>query len=171
MRVPKNAVDALLARYRIHTSLAGEPHADLARGVPLRILCLDDSLLGKRIVIASNRERFERACPISEDDARQLVSELREQGVLPNHVQELQMLEHLLVRCSQLFVDEGLRRLRLAPVYIRRNDYRVGGAAMTSASHISAVKRLDPHAHDAGAVFAHRPTVRRKYDPSTKSQT
>lgn len=174
MRVPNTTVEALLAQYRIHTPITDERylhHADVSVGVPLHIVCVDDPLFGKRLVVSSNRRRWTLGCPLSPDHAAGLVRELRESGVLPKDRQTLEMVEHLLLRCSALFTEHALQRLRLAPVYVRRNDYQVGGAAMNSSARISAVKRLEPHAHDVGAVFAHRPTVRQKYDPSTKRQT
>ena len=74
---------------------------------------------------------------------------------------------HLLLRCSQMFATENLQRVRLAPVYVRRNDYRIGGVSMTGDSRVSPGRRLEPHAHDKDAVFAHRPTDRRSSEVTT----
>lgn len=162
MRIPNNDVVTLLEKYRIHPPVTDErylSHADLTRGVPLRIVCAIDPENGKQLFVSSGRARWIRACPLSAEQAEALVGEISEAGVIPNEAQELETLAHLLRRCSRLFAEEDLQRLRLAPVYIRRNDYRVGAASMTSASRVFVETRLDSGAHDKGAVFAHRPTT------------
>jgi hypothetical protein len=162
MRVPQSTVDALLVKYHIHPPVTDERylrHADIARGVALHVVCLRDRVLGDRIIVSSGRARWTRACPLSPENAKALAAEIADERALPHASQELETLVHLLLRCSRLFADEGLARLRLAPVYVRRNDYHIGSAAMASTSHIAAHKRLEPHAHDRDAVFAHRRTT------------
>lgn len=139
MRVPNKAVDALLEQYRVHAPGSGErfaQHAGVSGETPLRILFLDDPLLGRYLLLASNEHRWIRPCPLSENDAAGLVSETREDGALDHSAQELSTLAELLIRCSRLFASENLRRLRLAPVYLGTDDYRVGSASMTRSGAI-----------------------------------
>src|SRR5579872_621096 len=157
MRLPAETTHALLAKYHIHKPVTDERflhHADVTRGVPLSIICLTDPYAGKQIIVSSNRKRCVQACPLSLQHAEMLVGELGDQGIFSSTPAEREMLAHLLLRCSELFVHEGLQRFYLAPVYVRPNDYRIGHASMSSGSRISIEQRLDPHAHDKGAVFA-----------------
>jgi hypothetical protein len=122
----------------------------------VHIFCFKSRAFGKCMAVTSGRVKWLRQCPLTEAGATQLAAELHDAGAIPGVRQERQMLQHLLVRCSRLYMDEGLEWLRLAPVYLRENGYRVGNASMWSKAKLTARKRLDSHAHDKAALFAHR---------------
>lgn len=159
MKIPALVVRRLLAKYAILPPVIDErylEHGDITRGTRLHVFCFQSPTVGKCIVVASNRMKWLRACPLSDIEAAQLVREIHELHAIPGSRQEQQTLQHLLVRCSRLYVNEHLLRLRLAPVYLRENGYRIGNASIWSTARIAAAKRLNPHAHDKAAVFAHR---------------
>lgn len=159
MKLSANAVATLLAKYHIQPPVTDErflEHADVTRGTQLSLLCFEGKDSRKRLAVGWNRMRWLHECPISEDDAAQTLRELHAAGAVPAAYQEQHTLQHLLVRCSHLYLDEGLLRLRLAPVYLRENGYRIGSAWMWSKSPVTVPRRLEPDAHDKAAVFAHR---------------
>ena len=159
MNIPATTVRRLLAKHAILPPVIDErylEHGDVTRGTRLHVFCFRSPAAGKCIVVTCNRLKWLRVCPLSETEAAQLVSDIHQEHAIPGSRQEQQTLQHLLVRCSRLYIGERLQRLRLAPVYLRENGYRIGNASMWSTAKIAAAKRLEPHAHDKAAVFAHR---------------
>ncbi|HEV3153836.1 MAG TPA: hypothetical protein VGZ02_08545 [Candidatus Baltobacteraceae bacterium] len=154
----------LLKRYGIHAPVTDERflgHADVDRGIVLEIACEPDDRYGKILAVTCQDERVFRSCPLTREKASGIVDKLRRRGVLPDRAQERNTLTNLLVRCADLYSREQLESLELSPVYLRENDYRIGCAHANALGSAAVKPRLAPHAHDKGAVFAHRPTGRR----------
>lgn len=153
-------VELLLKKFGIHA-----PAADQDRGTALRITCHNDALGRKQIAVACLDFESFKPCPLTTEDAASIVNALHERHLIPGHAHEGHTLEHLLLRCSELFVAEDLESLSLAPVYLRENDYRVAHAEMAHKGPVEAKARLDPDAHDKSAVFDYRPTARGRAIP------
>lgn len=165
--------EVLLKRYGIHAPVTDQrflEHADLERGTPVQITCLD-SRGREEIVLTCQDFTASKPCPLTQEDAANMVNDLQQRHLIPDRGHERHTLEHLLLRCSELFAAEHLERLRLAPVYLRENDYRVAAAEFTHRGAVDAKPRLDPGAHDTGAVFAYRPTARGRSVPKPPHET
>jgi hypothetical protein len=168
MTMAANHIENVLKRHGIHVPVTDErfsSHADLERGMRLRIECTDDEEHGKRITLGCGRFESTRPCPLTTFGAKSMADDLAEQHLIPKHGQERATLVHLLLRCSALFLDEELDHFTLSPLYLRENDYRVGSVGMTHSGPIGQRPRLEPDAHDKGAVFAYRRTARQKNVP------
>jgi len=149
----------LLRRYGVHVPVTDERfagHADLERGTPLQVVFRPDERYGRVAAVTCAGVEVVRACPLTREKAAGIVDKLRRRGVLPALYQERATLTHLLVRCSELYLRENLERLELDPVYLRQNDYRIAGVQLVPQGPLHAEPRLEPHAHDKNAVFAHR---------------
>ncbi len=140
-------------------------HADLDVGISLTIDVTDDSYLGRSVRLRIGRRLSSGPCPMNESEAKTLVEEFRLAHLLPDVFKEDRTLVHLLVKCSQLYVESGLTRLHLA-CHLTPRGYRVNEAHMLSERALTAPLRLEPHAHDRKAVFPWRRTARVKKSPS-----
>ena len=162
----------LLEKHEIHAPVSDArfaAHARLDRGTPLTISCVNDLMHGPLITLGHGRFRASHACPLTAESAAGIAGHMHEAGLLPAAGQERKTLEHLLMRASELYVEENLERMLLSPVYLRENDYRIGGIQMERQSEVVEHRRLTPDAHDKGAVFAHRRTTPPK-NPIKRSQ-
>lgn len=172
MQLSPKTTETLLERYRITLPVNDKrfaAHADLTRGTRIDIRCELDPVWGKRLIVRCDRAQFSRSCPLQRADADILVEALHAAGLLPDQFQERTTFGHLLERCSDLYVTEALDMLELT-VYLRENGYRVTRAGMEHSGPLHAKPRLKPDAHDKDAVFAHRPTARRKHAPTTDAE-
>lgn len=171
MQLDVKTTETLLERYGIQSPVTDKrfaAHADLQRGTRIDIHCELDPVWGKRLKLKCDRLELSRSCPIEADEAQVLSDQLRQAGLLSQRSQKSKTLEHLLHSASNLYVSEGLDLLHLA-VYLRENGYRVANVRMEHSGSLHAKRRLEPGAHDKGAVYAYRPTARQKHAGTTEA--
>lgn len=116
---------------------------------------------GPVIRASIDKEHAERAAPLSEDAAMEMVEHLRRQRLIPRGAHSQQTLAHLLVKAAHLFTQTGIDELCLGRVHVGPDGYHILEASMQTTKHITATARLDADAHDKGAVFTARRTGRR----------
>lgn len=160
-------IEGLLKRHGIHAPLTDGgvlKHGFEIKGTQLRIDCLNDTPDGPRIFLSGAKVTSSASLPLDRQEADGLVAALRVAHALPAHAQELKTLKHLVMSCSDLHASEDVRRLRLT-LFLRENDYRIISAEIAGHAAHHARERLEPHAHDQGAVYDYRPTARLKNPP------
>lgn len=161
--ISENVVVELLRRYGIHAPVTDERylrHAELDRGYRLTLEVKED---GDRphIMLRRGEAEASRIVPLTEFAARSMVAEFCEAAALPALSSRARAtLAHVLEEAARLFSEEQLASLRFEPFYLRDNDYRVMHVQAQAKKKLRLKKRLIATAHDAGAVFAYRPTAR-----------
>jgi hypothetical protein len=162
--VKQETIRVLLEKYAIApppTDARFLSHAQTDAGVPVMITARIDPELGPMLRASINGEHAERACPLTEDAAMAIVEYLRSKRLIAGDAQAQRTLAHLLVKCGRMFAETGADELRLTPVYVAADGYRIHEVSMRTTKPIKAKPRLEGDAHDKGAVFTARPTGRR----------
>ncbi|HEV2261205.1 MAG TPA: hypothetical protein VGR69_02815 [Candidatus Rubrimentiphilum sp.] len=153
----------LLGRYGIHAPVSDERflrHGQIDLGVPIGIEAFADETGQKFIALHAHDFGTVRPCPLTYEVAESMVEQLHAEGCVPLSGIMRLMLTNLLVRSTKLFLKENLENLSLSPIYVRKNDYRIGAVKVFSGKNLRVHKRLAPDAHDRRAVFPYRPTAR-----------
>jgi ATP-grasp domain len=118
-------------------------------GTDIRIEGRTDAALGKCLTLSSRVHSVERMVPIDTQGAQALAEHFQGYHHRGDSEKSRRMLEHLLMRVSQLFSDEpGVESFTLSPLRIHENSYTVLDAIVTLSGPIHSRKRLDAHAHD-----------------------
>lgn len=99
-----------------------------------------------------------RMAPLGEAGAEVLAAHVQGERHRGTGEQSRRMLEHLLLRCSEMFEETGIQTFHL-DVRLHDNSYAVVAAAMTGPGKLHLAKRLAPHAHDRKGT-AYRPAGR-----------
>jgi len=164
--MPVKTDEAVFARmlhsYGINTPVADERftrHADLEKGIPFTIDAWDDAYFGRNVGLTIGCRHSVGPSPLNELEAERLVEEFRIAHLLPGIQAEGRALSHLLVKCAHMYADACLNRLHLTG-HLTPRGYRINDVHMSGGALLDAVPRLDPHAHDRGAVFPWRRTAR-----------
>jgi|GEM_PF-3404143 len=126
----------LLRRYGINPPVTDERfarHADLTKGIPLAIDAADDPYFGRNIRLTIGRRRSSAACPLDQYEADRLVEEFRLAHLLPDVLHEDTTLVHLLLKCSALYVENGLAGLHV-DCHLTTRGYRVNEVRISSDS-------------------------------------
>ncbi|MHB8147781.1 MAG: hypothetical protein ACYDGM_11060 [Vulcanimicrobiaceae bacterium] len=116
-------------------------------GTDIVIFGKADASLGKTIGVHSATHTVQQAVPLGEDGAKVLASDYEGYGHHGSRESARRMLEHLLVRISDLFTETEVREFRL-DVRLHENEYTVFDASMTSLKALHIKPRLDKRAHD-----------------------
>jgi len=116
-------------------------------GTDIVIFGKTDDSLGKTIGVHSATHSVQRAAPLGTDGAKALANEYEGYGHHGSRESARRMLEHLLVRVSDLFEETEVREFRL-DVRLHENEYTVLDASMTSLKPLHIKHRLDKRAHD-----------------------
>ena len=115
-----------------------------------------DDVEGRTITLRGGGHAIRRMVPLGEAGAEVLATHLQGTHHRLGSESARRLLEHLLLRCSDMFEDSEIETFRLN-VRLHENSYAVVDAAMTAPSPLHLKKRLSAHAHDRkGAEF--RPT-------------
>ena len=109
----------------------------------------------KYLALGTGEHRVERMLPLDEDGAQILAEHYRQYHHRGARERERRMLEHLLLRVSELFAELEIDALQLDPVRLHENAYTVLDAAISAPSHLHLEKRLARHALDRKSYDYH----------------
>lgn len=160
MTLPIETTNELLRRHEITPPPTDAParHTDLTVGQELTIGGHTEGDGPKTLTLTVGTFSQSRSCPLSEDEAHDMVARLQERHALPHRHAEASALQHLLQKSAAMYAESAIASFVMHPVYLNERGYRIGHVQMFAAKHVTITPRLDPHAHDRKAVFAHRPT-------------
>lgn len=153
-------VNELLARRGIAgTETAGTATTAAACGGTTATLHIEpDERYGPVLTLTIEGRHVSRICPLDRQDARSLVDVFANHHLLPQDESMKQMVAHLLLKTSELYLEAGAQELTLTPVHLHPSAYHIGGADIAFRSGEPHVKaRLAPHAHDRRKGLMHRP--------------
>ncbi len=115
----------------------------VSAGTEISILGLFDPKLGSKvIVVRAFDHEVRRMVPIGEMGAEALVSAFRSN---PRHAKTRKMIEHLLLRLSDLYTEEDVEEFELDPVRLHEDAYTVLDATLRAKRTIHVPKRLGDH--------------------------
>ncbi len=149
-QAPLESVEAVREAYaaiRRHTAEPILAQVFTGPGTDIVIFGKTDESLGKTIGVHSATHSVQRAVPLGPESARELASEYEGHGHHGSRESARRMLEHLLIRISDLFAGTEVSELRV-DVRLHENEYAVLDASMTSPKALHIKPRLDKRAHD-----------------------
>jgi hypothetical protein len=144
----------VLKHYGIHVATGNADHS----GTEISISGDSDLDAGRTIAIRGGTSSFRRMVPLGEAGAAILADHLNGNHHPANSENGRRMLEHVLLRASNMFVESGIDTFHL-DVRLHDNSYTVVHASMTAKKPPHLKKRLSPHAHDRKGT-AYRPSGR-----------
>ncbi len=147
---PLESVEAVRQAYEAIRRQTAEPilaQVFTGPGTDIVVFGKTDESLGKTIGVHSATHSVQRTVPLGPESARELASEFEGYGHHGSRESARRMLEHLLVRISDLFADTEVRELRV-DARLHENEYSVLDASMSSLKALHVKPRLDKRAHD-----------------------
>ncbi len=149
-QTPLENPDAVRKAYETIRRHSAEPilaQVATGPGTDIVIFGKTDETLAKILGVHSATHSVHRSVPLGPESARELASEYEGYGHHGSRESARRMLEHLLLRISDLFADTEVRELRL-DVRLHENEYAVLDASMTSLKALHIEPRLAKRAHD-----------------------
>ena len=164
-------VNELLARHGIAgTGTEGTDAKAAACGGTTATLHVEpDEKFGPVLTVTIAKRHFSRVCPLDRDHARSMVDAFVNHHLLANDESMKQMIVHLLVKTSELYLESGAHELTFAPVHLHPSAYHIGGVDIAFHKREPHVKpRLAPDAHDRRTIPVHRPGPRHTVPQPTR---
>jgi hypothetical protein len=144
--------DALLAHFAINP-VSDQPAGGLVCGIE----GFQNAAKSKLLAIVIGTRRQIRECPVSESEAQSMVAELLEVRALPKDASFGNLVRHLIVVFSNMYVESGIDAFNFASVHLHATSYEVGKGQVwrTQPLHIRPRrKRNEPVFHSS---FPHTP--------------
>jgi hypothetical protein len=148
--------DALLAHFAINP-VSDHPAGGLVCGVE----GFQNAAKRKALAIVIAASRLIRECPISQSEAQSMLAELVEGGALSKDASFGNLVKHVIVAFSNMYVESGIDAFHFASVHLHPTSYEVGKGQVwrTQPLHIKPRrKHNEPVFHSS---FPHVPGRRR----------
>lgn len=107
------------------------------------------------LALGTGEHRVERMLPLDAAGAEILAEHYRPYHHRGPRERERRMLEHLLMRVSELFAELEIDTLALDPVRLHENAYTVLDAVISAPAHLHLEERLARHAMDRKSYDYH----------------
>lgn len=139
-RLPARQVTEILRCHDFGVADKATPRGNLT------VLGFDDPARGRSIVLRCGAREAQRSSPLEEFQAEAMLAELGHDAA--HDEKQRRTLAHLLVKASRMYEETGIDRFELGLVFVHRDTYTVGHAAIWSTHKPKLERRLAPHAHD-----------------------
>jgi hypothetical protein len=125
--------------------------SDVQHGTLIELDATDGGPNGKTLALVSTNHRVEQMLPLGPAGAETLASNTHAHEHHGNSEKFRRMLEHLLLRVSDFYVETGVASARLV-VRLHENTYTVTDATIVTGRALHVKERLAAHAHDRSAL-------------------
>ena len=115
----------------------------------------------RALAIVAGTHRQIRQCPISQDEAQTMVAQLTQDGALPKDTSFRNLVGHLIVAFSSMYVESGIDAFHFAAVHIHPGSYQLakGQVWRTQALHLAPRRKHNERV--AHSSFPHMPPQKR----------
>jgi ATP-grasp domain len=159
-KTPLHTTDAIKDTYEhlsreAYTSTGGHVLAQqyIESGTDIAIEAYNDDSIGRIVELQCGTHRAYRLHPLTKDLAEAMLTEFRSKRNIAGTEKSAHMLEHLLLKVSEIYEDQTIVRLSLNPVRLHGNTYDVLDTKITTKGGLNIRPRLAPHAHDKKAFY------------------
>ncbi|MDP9018192.1 MAG: hypothetical protein M3N19_07715 [Candidatus Eremiobacteraeota bacterium] len=106
----------------------------------------------KSLAIVAGVHRQIRECPISRDQAHAMVAELVQAGALPKDASFGNLVEHLILAFSTMYVDSGIDSFHFPSVHMHPTSYEIakGQIWRTQPLHLTPRRKHNEHVAHSG---------------------
>jgi hypothetical protein len=157
-KTPLHTTDAIKEAYaHLSREASGIGHVlaqqYIESGTDIAIEAYNDDAIGRIVELQCGKHRAYRLHPLTKDLAESMLTEFRSKRNIAGTEKSAHMLEHLLLKVSEIYEDQTIIRLSLDPVRLHGNTYDVLEAKITTKSGLTIHPRLAPHARDKKGFY------------------
>lgn len=102
---------------------------------------ITDAEFGRAIRLKIDKHRSARACPLTDEDAKNLIAEFHKEAILCDNTYDTTLVQ-LMLKCSRLYAQSGLAELHLV-CYLMPHGYRTHAIYMLRSRFLAPPREKD----------------------------